>query len=79
MERGQYSEQDVRDDMDDGSIRDDDDDTRDNKDGSAGGTSSAFPKYVALKRFCKSKIRQSLQRNNRALELLHREVNIHSQ
>jgi hypothetical protein len=87
MGRDQHADQDVRDDMDDsdsdcnnGSIRDDnDDDTRDSKDRSTGGTSSAFPKYVALKRFCKSRIRQSQQRGNRALELLHREVNIHSQ
>jgi serine/threonine protein kinase len=82
MERGQYNEQDVRDDMDDndnnGSFRDDDDDdTRDSKDRtSTGGTSI---KYVALKRFCKSRIRQSQQDGGRALELLRREVNIHSQ
>jgi serine/threonine protein kinase len=85
MERGQHADQDERDDMDDdddsndndnGSICiRDDDDTRDNEDRSTGGT----PKYVALKRFCKSRIRQSQQRGNRALELLHREVNIHSQ
>lgn len=70
MEHGQHAEQDVRDDMDDinnGSIREDDD-TR------GGGTG-----YVALKRFCKSRIQQSQQRGNRALELLRREVNIHSQ
>jgi hypothetical protein len=81
MERGRHYEQDGRDDMEDGnnnSFRDDDD-TRDNKDGSTGGTSSAFPKYVALKRFCKSRIQQSHQRGSRALELLRREVNIHSQ
>jgi hypothetical protein len=81
---GRRAEQDVRDDMDDndsnnnGSIQDDDD-IRDNKDGSKGGTSTAFPKFVALKRFCKFRIRQSQQRHNRALELLHREINIQSQ
>jgi serine/threonine protein kinase len=82
MELGQYVEQDVRDDMDDndknGSFRDDDDaDTRDSKDRtSTGGTSR---KYVALKRFCKSRIRQSQEDGGRALELIRREVNIHSQ
>jgi hypothetical protein len=32
-----------------------------------------------LKRFCKSRIRQSQKRGDRALELLQREINIHSQ
>jgi hypothetical protein len=74
MERGRHAEQDVRDDMGDDSSNNSfrGDDTRDDK-------GSAFPKYVALKRFCKSRIQQSHQRGSRALELLRREVNIHSQ
>jgi hypothetical protein len=82
---GQSAEQDARDDIVDmannGSFRDDNNDTRDNKDrtSTAGNTSSTFPKYVALKRFCKTRIRQSQQRGSRGLELLRREVNIHSQ